>query len=266
MNAATEKVGAPTMEMRLAQRAAKLGAAPVMYQRWSELLFLHWRYEAAEIQRSLPEGLTVDVWEGSAWVGLVPFRMSGIRPRGLPALPWLSAFPELNVRTYVIDGAGRPGVWFYSLDASRWLAVRFARWAFCLPYFHAEMRSRRDADSGWIDYRSRRRDGGAGAEFAYRGRGAEREAEPGTLEFFLLERYLLLALDGAGGDSLRGGHVAHRPYRFREAEVGGYGTELIAAAGLKAPDRAPDHAAYVESVDVSVFPLERAVNLRKSGL
>lgn len=256
MNADSGDGGAPTMATRLALREAPRGLAPVMYQRWSELLFLHWRYEAAEIQRTLPTGLTVDTWEGAAWVGLVPFRMSGIRPRGCPALPWLSAFPELNVRTYVIDEAGRPGVWFYSLDASRWLAVRFARRAFHLPYFHAEMRTRRDGDSGWIDYRCRRRDGRATAAFLYRGRGAERMATPGSRAFFLLERYLLLAWDGARGGA-RGGRVAHAPYRYREAEVGEYGTEPISAAGLGTPGGAPDHAAYVESVEVSVFPLER---------
>ncbi|MCB1077105.1 MAG: DUF2071 domain-containing protein [Verrucomicrobiae bacterium] len=152
--------------------------------------------------------------------------------------------------------AGRPGVWFYSLDAARWLAVHFARRAFQLPYFHASMTVSRDAESGWIDYHSRRHDGRAEATFRYRGSGEEREAEPGTLEFFLVERYLLLAHDSRD-DSLRGGYVAHPPYRYREAEVAAFGTAPIAAAGLPEPTGMPEHVAYVEAVDVAVHALEK---------
>ena len=247
----------PELPTRLAQREATRGSTPVMFQRWSELLFLHWTFEPDVIARTLPTGLSLDTFDGKAWIGLVPFRMSRIRPRGLPAVPWLSAFPEMNVRTYVIDEAGRAGVWFYSLDAARWLAVHFARRAFQLPYFHASMTVSRDAESGWIDYHSRRHDGRAEATFRYRGAGEEREAEPGTLEFFLVERYLLLARDSRRGGSLRGGYVAHPPYRFRDAEVGAFGVEPLIAAGLPEPVGPPAHAAYVEGVDVSVFPLER---------
>lgn len=245
----------PSLEMRLAQREAKSGATPVMYQRWTELLFLHWRIDAETIQESLPRGLTVDTFDGSAWIGLVPFRMSRIRPRGLPAVPWLSAFPEMNVRTYVIDEQGRPGVWFYSLDAARWLAVQFARRAFHLPYFHAAMSVKREPESGWIDYHSRRFDGRAEAAFRYRGVGETQTAEPGTLEFFLVERYLLLAHD-PGRDLLRGGYVAHPPYEFQMAEVTAFDPSPIAAAGLPTSTSNPDHVAYVDSVDVSIFSLE----------
>ncbi len=246
----------PSLETRLAQREARAGATPVMFQRWSELLFLHWRMESEIIQESLPPGLTVDTHDGNAWIGLVPFRMSGIRPRGFPAVPWLSAFPEMNVRTYVVDERGRPGVWFYSLDAARWLAVQFARLVFHLPYFHASMRVRQDRESGWIDYHSRRHDGTAEATFRYRGGGEAREAEPGSLEFFLVERYLLLARD-PGRDLLHGGYVAHPPYRFQPAEVAEFGVEPIIAAGLSAPQGTADHVAYVDAVDVSIFPLEK---------
>ena len=243
----------PSPESRLAQSEATRGRSPVMFQRWSELLFLHWTTDPEVVQSTLPRGLYVDTFEERAWIGLVPFRMSRIRPRWTPAVPWLSAFPELNVRTYVYDEEGRPGVWFYSLDAARWLAVRFARSAFHLPYHHAEMEVRRDGARGWIDYHSRRRDGGADARFRYRGQGGEREAAPGTLEFFLVERYLLFA---STPRRIRSGYVAHPPYRFRDAETESWETSPITAAGLPTPEGEPAHAAYVESVDVSIFPLE----------
>nr|WP_256199118.1 DUF2071 domain-containing protein [Verrucomicrobium spinosum] len=110
-----------------------------MYQTWSHLLFLHWEWDAAAIQRTLPSGLHVDTFGGSAWVGLVPFFMRNIRPRYLPAVPWVSYFLELNVRTYVHDDEGRPGVWFYSLDCNQPLAVWTAQTFFHLPYQHARM-------------------------------------------------------------------------------------------------------------------------------
>jgi len=94
-----------------------------MYQRWRRLLFLHWDWDVAAVQATLPAGLTVDPWEGRAWLGVVPFRMEGVRPRFLPAMGGLSNFPELNVRTYVRDERGRAGVWFYSLDCAQPIAV-----------------------------------------------------------------------------------------------------------------------------------------------
>ncbi len=245
----------PESGARLEQREARAGQRPVMHQRWCDLLFLHWSADPAGIQRTLPPGLTVDTHGGRAWIGLVPFRMAGIRPRGLPAVPWLSAFPELNVRTYAFDEAGRPGVWFYSLDAARWIAVKVARGAFHLPYFHAAMTCDRDPDSGWIDYHSRRHGGGAEARFRYRGRGDEREAEPGSLDFFLLERYLLFSRNPRTG-GLHHGYVSHAPYRFRAAEVAHFETSPIAAAGLAAPRGLPEHTAMVESVRVGIHSLE----------
>jgi hypothetical protein len=127
-----------------------------MYQRWAELLFLHWVWDPAAVQRTLPRGLTVDTFDGRAWIGLIPFFMQAVRPRFCPTVPGLSDFMELNVRTYVHDAAGRPGVWFYSLDCNQGLAVRLARGLFHLRYEHAVMQAARLRDGG-MDYRAQRR-------------------------------------------------------------------------------------------------------------
>ena len=109
-----------------------------MRMRWHDLLFMHWPVNVASLRRLIPAALDLDLWNGQAWLGVVPFRMSDVAPRGIPAMPWLSAFPELNVRTYV-KTEDKPGVWFFSLDATNPVAVRVARSAFHLPYFDARI-------------------------------------------------------------------------------------------------------------------------------
>jgi uncharacterized protein len=123
------------------------------FMRWHELLFIHWPVPAGSLRPLIPAGLELETFDGAAWLGVVPFRMSGCRVRGLPPVPGLSAFPELNVRTYV-SAEGKPGVWFFSLDAASWLAVRGARWLFHLDYFDARMSVARKGNE--IDYRSTR--------------------------------------------------------------------------------------------------------------
>src|SRR5688500_5474109 len=125
-----------------------------VFMRWHELLFMHWPVPAAALRPLIPAGLELDTFDGSAWLGVVPFRMSGIRRRLLPPVPGTAAFPELNVRTYVTAGA-KPGVWFFSLDAANRLAVRVARWTFHLPYYDATMSCTRDR-AGEVAYRSTR--------------------------------------------------------------------------------------------------------------
>ncbi|NJM37932.1 MAG: DUF2071 domain-containing protein [Akkermansiaceae bacterium] len=145
----------PTLEQRLAPR--NLGVThPVMYQRWSDLLFLHWRWDCEDLQKRLPPGLFIDRYENEAWLGIVPFLMKRVRPRFLPALPWLSWFQELNVRTYVYDENGVPGVWFFSLDCNQSLAVYLAQTLFSLPYSNAEMSCRMDRDRR-LHYECKRR-------------------------------------------------------------------------------------------------------------
>jgi len=114
-------------------------ARPVMYHHWNWIAFLHWRYPPAIVQRLLPPELTAETFDGTAWIGLTPFLMEGIRPPVLPAMPWLSRFGEINVRTYVHDGHGRSGIWFFSLDAARLPAVAAARAGYWLPYFWSDV-------------------------------------------------------------------------------------------------------------------------------
>src|SRR4028119_908133 len=163
---------------------------------WRDLLFMHWPVSAEGLMPLIPPALDLDTFDGTAWLGVVPFRMTGVRPRFLPAVPWLSGFPELNLRTYVTAG-GRPGIWFFSLDAHNPVAVRLARATFHLPYFDARMSYRKEGEE--IHYGSVRTHRGAPpAEFAgrYRPSGAPFESLPGSLERFLTERYCLYAADG----------------------------------------------------------------------
>ncbi len=238
---------------------------PVMKQRWDKLLFLHWQVDAAELSQRLPPGLSVDLHSDRAWLGVVPFLMRKIRPAGGPSLPWISNFLELNVRTYVVDENGTPGVWFFSLDTDRWLARTVARQFFKLPYFWAKMSAPIGAD-GWVDYRTLRREAmsapidesaaTATAEYRYRGAGEDRLAAQGSLEFFLLERYLLFAWD-SDRERLLSGRVWHQPYRFRDAELSQWSAAPIAWDGLTMPSGEPEHQCFVERVEVDAYAVEQ---------
>src|SRR5438874_5055295 len=181
---------APSDEARLAARSPNGRKLHIMHQRWESLLFLHWRIQPEQIQATLPPGLTVDTFNGDTYLGITVFFMLNVRPVGLPALPWISFFQELNVRTYVFDRTGTPGVWFYSLDCNRTAAALVARLTAGLPYFVADMKANRAA---WIDYECRRFGSDQTAQYRYRPAGPDREASPESLEFFLLERYYLFA-------------------------------------------------------------------------
>ncbi len=191
----------------------------VLRMRWHDLLFMHWPVPASALRPLVPPSLSLDTFDGSAWLGVVPFRMADVRPRFVPAVPWLSAFPELNLRTYVTEGS-KPGIWFFSLDAGNPVAVRLARATFHLPYFDAEMSCQVVGDE--VRYASDRTHRGApGASFAarYRPVGEQIESRPGSLEDFLTERYCLYAASKDG--VVRRGDVHHRlwPLRPAEAEV-----------------------------------------------
>jgi uncharacterized protein YqjF (DUF2071 family) len=210
----------------------------IMTQTWHDLLFAHWPVAAGELRALVPAGFEVDLHEGQAWAGVVPFRMTNVAPRGVPAMPWVSAFPELNVRTYVRVG-GKPGVFFFSLDAGNALVAAAARTLFHLPYFAAEMSLETAAD-GFVDYHSRRTSAdGPAAELRarYRPTGPVQHAVPGSLDYFLTERYCLFTLDSSRHPCIV--EIHHPPWRLQPAEAELPVNTMAAAAGLRLADMAP---------------------------
>ncbi len=226
-----------------------------MLQRWEQLLFLHWHFDPEVVQATLPRGLHVDCDGGRAWVGVVPFFMRGVRPRFAPAIGWLSDFLELNVRTYVHDPAGRPGIYFYSLDCNQPVAVEAARRLFHLRYEHATMTAAASAD-GWVEYAAQRAGAEESSHFRYRASGAPEPASEGSQLFFLLERYRLFATD-THGEQLQAMRVWHTPYRIRPVEVVRWSDLPLRQAGFISPQRAPDHWCMADSVEVEAFSPER---------
>jgi len=208
-----------------------------MAQVWHDLLFAHWPVEQATLRKHIPPKLEIDTYEGQAWLGVVPFRMSGVRLHGTPPVPWLSAFPELNVRTYVVAD-GKPGVWFFSLDAANKIAVAIARAWFHLPYFRAHMSC--EERNGWIEYKSGRAHRGApcGVLFGrYRPTGPVFCPERGSLEHFLTERYCLYASDGNG--QLLRGEIHHGPWALQTAEAELTSNTMPEADGIYLPPAKP---------------------------
>jgi uncharacterized protein YqjF (DUF2071 family) len=223
----------------------------LMAQKWHHVLFAHWPVSQEALRVVTPAALEIDTFEGRAWVGITAFWLSGARPRGLPPLPGISAFPEINVRTYVRLGK-KPGVWFLSLDAGGWIAVAVARRLYHLPYFHARMKMRVRGNE--IEYESFRRDRMAPpAEFRarYHPVGPVFHAQAGTLEHFLTERYCLYA---AGDRQLFRADIAHRPWPLQQAEAKIGVNTMAAAHELALPDAQP-HLLYAKRVDVRVWPL-----------
>jgi uncharacterized protein len=239
------------IKRQLVERQQPNRQSPVMYQRWLHLLFLHWPISPEIIQATLPKGLQADTLDGNAWIGIVPLFMRGVRPARFPSVPGISNFLELNFRTYVRDVTGRPGVWFYSLDANQALAVWIARAAFGLPYEFAEMGAR--VSKGEIDYWSQRSDCKTVLHYRYRASEQLGEARFGSLEFFLIERYRLFA---RRGNKLFSGRLHHSPYQLRKADVGHADPELFAMNGFETPIAPPAHVIYSERVDVSIYPME----------
>jgi uncharacterized protein YqjF (DUF2071 family) len=205
-------------------------------QVWHDLLFAHWPVDAELLRPRLPAGVELDLYEGQAWLGVVPFRMSGVRARFLPALPGLSAFPELNVRTYAVAG-GRPGVFFLSLDAANAVAVAAARRFFHLPYYRAEMACRSEGDT--VTYSCRRARGGHVAEFrgSYGPTAAVYRARAGDLDHWLTERYCLYTADDHGR-ALRV-DIRHEPWPLQPAWARIEANTMADASGVGLPTAAP---------------------------
>jgi len=236
-----------------------------MHQNWGKLLFMHWPIDAELLAPLLPAQLSVDTFDGKAWIGVVPFTMWGIRASFLPPVPGTSAFHELNVRTYVHFN-GVPGVWFFSLDAVNSLAVWGARTFYHLPYFNAEMSL--DQEGQTINYSSKRIDKrGSPAEFQATWNIGEPlpQSMPESLEFFLTERYCLYSFHC---NQLYRSRIFHQPWPLRSATLseppsvaGGYHSTMIESLGIPQPEGEP-LLHYAESIAVDIWPLQRMSEAR----
>jgi uncharacterized protein YqjF (DUF2071 family) len=208
-----------------------------MLHEWSTMTFLHWPYPPSVVQRLLPRSLEVESVDGQAWVGLLPFRMRGVRIPGLPAVPWLSQFPETNVRTYVRGPDGQSAIWFFSLESARRPAVLAARATYWLPYFWADMSV--DEDGGRVRYQSRRRwpgPSGATCRAVVERGGPFGVDDLGELDQFLTARYVLYTQIAR---RLAYAHAEHPPWPLTRARVLELEESLVQAAGLPAPQGQP---------------------------
>jgi uncharacterized protein YqjF (DUF2071 family) len=208
-----------------------------MTQSWHDLLFAHWPMDARGLQEKLPAGLPLDTFEGQAWLGVVPFRMTNVTPRGVPSIPFMSSFVELNVRTYVTLH-GKPGVYFFSLDANSAIAVAAARALFGLPYHLATMEiERRDAQIVYTSARQTKMNGVAEFAATYRPIGSVQTPAPGSLEHFLTERYCLYTVDkGFRANRLE---IHHPPWPLQAAESAIAVNTMAEAAGIRLPSTSP---------------------------
>jgi uncharacterized protein len=258
------------------------GGIPIMHQTWGKLLFMHWAIDAEILRPLIPSQLSIDTFDGRAWLGVVPFTMWGIRASFLPPIPGTSAFHELNVRTYV-HYQGVPGVWFFSLDAANSLAVWGARTFYHLPYFNAEMTLGQEGNT--IKYSSARTDkqtytqffaadaAGFSADF-----GSDRfqdlpraelnlswkfgepfpESKPGSIEFFLTERYCLYAYHRG---QMHQSRIWHKPWPLRSASIDSCHSTMIESLGIDKPAGEP-LLHYADSIAVGIWSLKKVSEAR----
>ena len=222
---------------------------------WRDLLFAHWPVPVETLAALLPRSspaLEIDTFEGRAWLGIVPFSMRGIHLRGWPPVPGASAFPELNVRTYVTCN-GRPGVWFFSLDAANRIAVRVARRTFHLPYFDADMTVTPHGDGvAYASWRTHRDGGTAELVARYEPMGPVFRSAPGSLEHWLTERYRLFAANASG--RMRRCEVSHVPWPLQSARAEFSSLNMSRWMGLELPDE-PPHLLFARRLDVRASTL-----------
>lgn len=224
------------------------------HQFWRELLFLHWKCDPEEIQKTLPPGLYVDTFQGEAYISLIPFFMEEVKLRFLPTIPGLTNFIEINLRTYVYDKKGTPGVWFYSLDLNSWLAARFAKKTYSLPYFFSKLESTKTEDEITIKG-SCQDEPKIPIKIAYR-RSKENgsTAELESLDFFLIERYILFAY---GSDCLYKARVHHSPYSLCKGAITELNHELLAVNSFDQFKTPADLVHYSKEVSVDIFNIGR---------
>ena len=221
-----------------------------MQQIWNDLLFAHWPIAPEAMRALVPSALPLDTFRGQCWVAVTPFHMSGVRARLTPALPGLSAFPELNVRTYVTHG-GKPGVYFFSLDAGSRVAAWAARATYHLPYFHARMSS--VDQEGWIQYHSIR-DSTAELKGRFRPVTPVQLRNPATLEHWLTERYCLYTVHR--GRVYRA-EIHHEPWPLQDAECEFSANSVALSAGIQLPQVRPV-LHFAKRLEVLIWPLKKA--------
>jgi uncharacterized protein len=222
-----------------------------MKQIWHDLLFAHWPLPYSVMRPLVPAQLNLDTFDGQSWVGVIPFHMSGIHARGLPPIPGLSRFPELNVRTYVTHG-GKPGVYFFSLDAANLPAVWAARKFYHLPYFHATMST--ETREGSIHYSSRRYRSRAEFRADYGPASEVRLAAKGSIEHWLTERYCLYTTHRS---QVYCGEIHHPPWLLQDAEAEFKNNTVAAAADIPLPATEP-LLHFARKQKVLIWPLRRA--------
>jgi uncharacterized protein YqjF (DUF2071 family) len=240
---------------RVEHRPWPMPSAPwIMTQSWHDLLFAHWPLDPRELRPHIPSSIDLDLFGGQAWIGIVPFRMTNVAPRGVPALPILSAFHELNVRTYVTRD-GKPGVWFFSLDADLSLAVVAARTLFHLPYFSARMDLRHDGGAvAFSSLRTSTRGAPAELRARYEPAGPIEDARVGSLEYFLTERYCLYTVDSQARPCRL--EIHHPPWPLQPATAAFDVNTMAAAAGIRLPAM-PPLLHFSRRQDMVAWPLER---------
>ena len=220
-----------------------------MQQTWNDLLFAHWPVPAESLRSLIPSALALDTFEGRCWVAVAPFHMSGVRARWLPPIPGTSRFPELNVRTYVTYG-GKPGVFFFSLDAASRLAVWGARASYNLPYFLARMKVREE--TGRFQYESIRNPATV-LRARYSPVGPVQLRKPETIEHWLTERYCLYTVSRG---SVYRAEIHHQPWPLQDAEADISENTMARAAGIELPNVAP-LLHFSKQLEVLIWPLKK---------
>lgn len=225
----------------------------IMTQRWNDLLFLHYSVSPETLRPLIPDALTLDLYQHRAWVSITPFWINHLRPPGIPSLPWISHFAEINVRTYVSHG-GKPGVYFFSLDASNLSAVWGARVFYRLPYWQAAMKLE-GRGKAMLQYRSKRQHGPKPAEIrlSYGPASPPFQARPGSLQHFLSERYCLYSYNRK---RLYRGEIHHLPWELQEATVEVELNTMAQTAAIELPPT-PDSAYFSRELKVLFWPPER---------
>lgn len=237
---ATQRIFSPYAPVKISK--------PVMRQKWQNLTFLHWRYDAETIRRTLPSQLTLDTFDGAAWIGLAPFVLAGVRPFGFPATPWISQFPETNVRTYVLGPDGEPGVWFFTLEADRLIGVLAARAWYKLPYRWAAMDAAVNGDVAEYSSKRKRSFGRGGTDLAIQPAG---KFETCDFDHFLTARYRLYTVHH---NRVGFGEIDHDPWPLERAKVLRLNEDLIVNSGVPAPVGEP-YVHFSRELEVRVGPL-----------